>query len=134
MFVRRSTRIISWMNFPGAMRTYRNLLILISNTHTVVDQAHIVAEKGISRILRDDTKRNEERKTISVALGLHEIKVAAVVLVLHLQTNGLLNFTILKLNGGVVLVAVSVVVSECAQCFLVAFFGNKPARRFRDPC
>jgi hypothetical protein len=50
---------------------------LVCNTHAVVDKIDVVAEESVSRVLRDDTERDEERQSVSVALGSHEVKIAA---------------------------------------------------------
>jgi hypothetical protein len=54
-------------------------------------------------------------------------------LVLHLHTDSLLDLPIFELDGGIILVSVSVVVGQYIQGFLVALFGDKPTGRFRDP-
>jgi hypothetical protein len=113
--------------------TNRNLLVLIGDTHAVVDQTGIVAEQCVSRVLRDDTERDKDCETVSVTLGLHKVKVTAVLLILHFQTDSLLDLTVFKLNGGIVLVAIPVVVGKCAQRFLISLLGYQPTRRFRDP-
>lgn len=91
---------------------YRNLLGLLSDTHAVVDQTSVVAEQGITTVLRDNSKGNQESQTIAVAPGSHEIQVTAVLLVSHLQADGLLDFAVLELHSSIVLITVTVVVSQ----------------------
>lgn len=114
-------------------KTNRNLLGLFSDTHAVVYQIGVVAEQGIATVLGNDSQRNQKCQTVTVTLGLHEVQVAAVLLELHLQADSLLDLTVLKLNGGVVLITISVIVGECVQCFLVPLLGDEPTGRFRDP-
>ena len=114
-------------------KTNRNLLGLFSDTHAVVDQIGVVAEQGIATVLGNDSQGNQKRQTVTVTLSLHEVQVAAVLLKPHLQADSLLNLTVLKLNGGVVLIPISVVIGECVQCFLVPLLGDEPSGRFRDP-
>lgn len=49
--------------------TYRNLLIFSCDSSVRVDQVGIVADDGITRVLREETKRDEKRQTISVSLS-----------------------------------------------------------------
>jgi len=52
----------------GLATIERNLLILSCDTSVCVDQVGIVANNGITRVLREETKRDEKRQTISVSL------------------------------------------------------------------
>lgn len=113
---------------------YRNLLGLLRDTHAVVDQASVVAEQGIATILRDDSKGNKESQAIAVAPGSHEVQVTAVLLVSHLQADGLLDFAVLELHSSIVLIAVAVVVSQGVESLIVSLLGNQPTGRLRDPC
>jgi hypothetical protein len=113
---------------------YRNLLGLLGNTHAVVDQASVVAEQSVATVLRDDSKGNQESQTIAVAPGPHEVQVTAVLLVSHLQADGFFDFAVLELDSGIVLIAVTVVVSQGVESLIVSLFGNQPTRRLRDPC
>lgn len=113
--------------------TYRNFLGLLSDTHAVVDQTSVVAEQGIAAILRDDTQRHQDSQSVAVSAGLHEVKIAAVLLVLHLQADGVLNFAVFKLDGWVVLVAVAVIVRQDAKGLIVSLLGDEPTRRLGNP-
>jgi hypothetical protein len=44
------------MRVRDDLGAYRNLLGLLSDTHAVVDQASLVAEQGITTVLRDNSK------------------------------------------------------------------------------
>lgn len=81
----------------------------------------------------DDSQRDQNCQTITVTLGPHKVEVAAVLLVLHLHTDSLLDLPVFELDGGIILVSVSVVVGQYIQGFLVALFGDEPTGRFGDP-
>jgi hypothetical protein len=83
--------------------------------------------------LRNDAERHQDSQSVAVAFRLHEIEVAAVLLVLHLQADGLFDLSVLELDGRIALVAVAVVVGESAQCFVVSLFGYEPSGRLWDP-
>lgn len=117
----------------GEGATNGNLLSLFGDTHAVVDQIGVVAEQGISTVLGNDTQRNQKCQAVTVTLGPHEIQIAAVLLVPHLQADSLLNLTVFKLNSGVVLISIAVVVGKCVQCFFVSLLRDEPTGRFRDP-
>ena len=117
----------------GFKKTNRNLLVLFGNTHAVVDQVGIVTEQRIATILGDNSQRDQNCQTITVTLRPHKVEVAAVLLVLHLHTDSLLDLPIFELDGGIILVSVSVVVGQYIQGFLVALFGDEPTGRFGDP-
>lgn len=112
------------MGFGHGLVAYRDLLGLLSDTHAVVDQAGVVAEQSIAAVLRDDSQRNQESQTIAVTTGSHEVQVTAVLLVGHLQADGLLDFAVLELNSRVVLITVAVVVGQGVEGFIVSLLGN----------
>lgn len=113
--------------------TYRNLLALFGDAHAVIDQTGIVAEQRIPAVLRDDTQRHQDSQPVTIPAGLHEVKIAAVLLVLHLQTNGVFDLAVFKLDCRVVLVPVAMVVSQDAECLIVSLLGHEPTRRLWDP-
>lgn len=57
--------------------TYSKLLVLFLDTSTFVDDVHVVGENSVARVLRDDTKRNNNGEAPSVTSGLEEIDVAS---------------------------------------------------------
>lgn len=106
---------------------------MLGNSHTVVDKIDIVAEQSISRVLRDDTERNEKHQAISVTSGLQEVGVIARLPVLKLESEGLLDFTELELDGRILSVAISMVMSERRKRLFVSFLRNVPSWRFWNP-
>jgi len=114
--------------------TYWDFLVLVCNSHSVINKIHVVAEEGIARVLRDDTERNEYHKSATVALGADEICVTARLLVEELQTQGLLDLEKFKLDCCIVLITICVVLGKCRQCLLVTFFGHEPTWRLWNPC
>lgn len=113
--------------------TYWNFLGLISDAHTVVDQTGVVAEQGISTVLRDNTQRDKDGQSIAVTSGLHKVQIATVLLNDHFQADGLLDLAEFELNGGVVLVAVTMVVGEDIKGFIISLLRDQPSGRLGDP-
>lgn len=114
-------------------KTYRNLLALFCNAHAVINKTDIIAEESISRVLGNDTERDEESQSVSIALGPHEIQIAAGLLVFEFESQGFLNLTEFERNSRVLFVAISVVFGEDVLGFIVAFLGDVPTRRFWNP-
>ena len=117
----------------GLTSVQRNLLVLVLDTHGLVDQVHVVGEESVTRVLRDDTERKEKHESVAITLGLEEINVASIGLDLELKAKSLLDFLVLKLDSCVVGISVGVEFSESSQCLVVALMGHVPSRRFWDP-
>lgn len=113
--------------------TYWNFLALLFDTHGLVNKIHVVAEKRVAAVLGDDTERNQDSKTISVALGSQEIHVAASLLELEFETECFLDFLVFELNGRVVDITICVVVCQRRQRLLGLVFRDVPTWRFGDP-
>lgn len=109
------------------------LLVGVGDASGVVEDRYVVGDDGISGPLREDTEGEKDSQPVSVALGLKEVGVAAGLLVLHLQSEGLLDFPVLELHSGVLVVAVAVVLGEDSESILVLVLGDKVTRRLRDP-
>lgn len=114
--------------------TYTQLLVLVGDTGAVVDQVHVVGDDGVTGVLGDETNGHDNGKSPPVALGLHEVEVAGVLTGLLLELEGLANLAVLELNGGIVGVAVGVVLGQDLEGLLVAVLGNEPSGRLRDDC
>lgn len=111
----------------------RDFLVLVFDTHRPVDYAHVVGNESVTRVLRDDTERDEEHKTVSVATGAEEIGVGTGLLSQEFETESLLDFLVLKLDSGVLNISVGMVLSESGKCFLGTVVGDVPSWRFWDP-
>lgn len=70
---------------------------------------------------------------MTVARCLDKVEVAAVLLALILQSNGILNLVVFELNGRIVLIAIGMVLGEDFQGFLRALLGNQPTRGLGNP-
>ena len=106
---------------------------LVRNTSTLVDNVGVVADQSITRVLRDDTQRDQEHKTVTVTAGSEEIEVATSLLSLVLKSNGILDFLVLELHSLIVLVAVGVVLGKDVEGLFVTLVGHEPTGRFGDP-
>lgn len=109
------------------------LLGLVLDTSALVDNVGIVADQSISRVLRDDTQGDQEHETVTVTAGSKEIKVAAALLSLVFEGDGLLDLSVLKLHGRVVGVSVGVVLGKDVKGFLVTLVSHKPTGGLGDP-
>lgn len=99
----------------------------------VVELARVVGDDGVAGPLGEDTEGDEHGQPVAVALGLDEVGVAALLLGLQLQGEGLPDLTVLELDSRVVDVAVGVVSSENLECLVVLVLGNQVTRRLRNP-
>ena len=84
---------------------YPKLRLLPRNTTAFVDQMRVVRDDSVAAVLGDDTDRYDNGKPPSVALGLEEVQVAGAVSDLRLYPESFPYFTVLELDGQVVLVA-----------------------------
>lgn len=99
------------------MVTYAKLLVLVLDTSTFVDDVNVVGEECISRVLRNDTQRNNNGKPPSVAFGLEKVQITGASLGVTICLDGLLDLAILELHGWVVHVAAAVVPRQNIQGF-----------------
>jgi len=117
----------------GGSNVETQLLASGGDTGTSVDQVGVVGEQGVTRVLRDDTERDENGQPPSVTLGLQEVDVVGALLGLLLQSQGVSDFTEFELDGGVVLVTGGVVVGEHVQGLIRTILVNQPSWGFWDP-
>ena len=108
-------------------------MVLVLDTHALVDKIHVVADQSVTTVLGNDSKSNEKHQPISVALGTEEIHVSAGLLDFELEADCLLDFLVFELNRRVMDIAVSVVFGKRCQRFFWAIMGNVPTWRFWDP-
>lgn len=105
----------------------------IIDTGGFVKHAGVVGDDGIARPLREDAERDEDDEAVPVTLGLEEVEVAAGLGGLVLEADRLLDLAELELDGGVVHVAVGVVLGEDVQRLVVLILGHQVAGRLRHP-
>jgi hypothetical protein len=106
---------------------------LVCNTHAVVDKVDVVAEESVSRVLRNDTERDEERQSVSVALSSHEVKIAACLLVFKFEPEGFLDFAELEGDCCILSVTIGVVMGQDGLGLFVTLLRDEPTWRFWDP-
>jgi hypothetical protein len=116
----------------GQAAVHTELSVAISNADRLVHIGGIVRDETVAGPLREETKRSNEQKSVAVAAGLEEVEVAAGLLVLEFETDGLLDLVVLELDGRVVDVAVGVVLSKNVESLFVAFLGDQPTGGLRN--
>jgi hypothetical protein len=102
------------------------LSVTVGYTDRVVDISGVVGGETVARPLGEETERRKEHKPVPVALGLEEVEVGRSLLVLELEAESLLDLGVLELDGGVIDVAVGVVLSKHLKGFLVPLLGDQP--------
>jgi len=109
------------------------LLSLASDTGTLVDDTCVVADEGVAGPLGEETKGDDDHKTLAVAGGPDEVKVRGTFLGQEFNADSLLHLSILKHDSGIAVVIVGVVVSKHAESLIVPVLGQQPTWGFRDP-
>lgn len=99
----------------------------------VVQLGRVVGNDGVTGPLGEDTQRDEDGQTVAVAPGAQEVQVAAGFGGLELEPEGLLDLVELELDGGMVGVAVCVILGEDGQGLVVLILGHQVTRRFGHP-
>lgn len=112
----------------GKATVHAELGVAISDTNRLVHVRGIVGDETVSGPLGEETEGSEEEETVPVAASLEEIEIAGSLLVLVFQTESLFDLVVFELHGGVVVVAVGVVLAEDVEGFFVALLGNQPTR------
>ena len=114
-------------------QTYSKLVSVVGNANSVIDLLGEVRNQTVTAPLREETERDDDNESVTVALGAEEVEVTATFLVLELNAEGLLDLTVFKLYGCIILIAVGVVVGEDIEGLLVTVPGNEPTGGFRAP-
>jgi hypothetical protein len=109
------------------------LLVLRVDTGVFVDSVNVVGENGVTRILGNDTKRDNDTETPQIALGAEEVQIGARPTERLLDSDGFLDFTVLELDGGVVRVAASMPFGQNGQRLFISVLVNEVTGRLRDP-
>lgn len=97
---------------------------LIGYTSTLVNEVGIIADQRIAGVLRDDTQRDEEYETMTVARCLEKVEIATILLVLILKGNSILDLSVLELNCRVIAVPVGMVLGEDLESVFVTLLGH----------
>jgi hypothetical protein len=112
---------------------YTELLVLVMDTGTFVNNVNVVGENGIAGVLRNDTKGDDDGQTPAVSLCLEEIRVSDGAVSQLVKAHRLFDLLELVLHGCVVLVASSVVGGEHVKRLIGAILGDQVSWGFRDP-
>lgn len=102
---------------------YTELLVLFMDTGTFVDNIDVVGENGVTRVLGNDTERDNDGQTPAVPLRLEEIAVFDSAVSQLVKTHRLLDLLKLVLHGSIVLVASGVVGGEHFKRLVRAILG-----------
>ena len=108
-------------------------LLGATDTSGFVDLVGVVGEESVARPLREQTKRNDEHKSVPVSLGPDEVRERRALLGEELEANGLLDLLELELDQRVVNVAISVVLAEHLKRVLGPLLRQQPTRRLGNP-
>lgn len=114
------------------MVTYSKLLVLLGNTGTLVDNVHVVGQNGVTRVLGDDTERNDDGESPAVALGEQEVDITGLLLDCLVGVDGLLDLAVLELDGGIVDIAAGVVLGKNGKGLLGLVLADQVTGGLRD--
>lgn len=116
----------------GKVATYTELLVLISDTGTLVDDIHVVGEESVTRVLGDDAQTDDDGKSPQVSSCLDKVEIAGGLSYHLIVLNGLLDLSILELNSRVVLVATCMVLGKGRKSLFGLIFIDEESRRLGD--
>ena len=100
---------------------------MLLDTSTFVNDIHVVGEDSVTRVLRDDTKGDDDSKTPHVTPGLEEVNVTSG-LGSVVGLDCLLDLAVLELNCGVVLVTAGMVLGQNTEGLLGSVLVDKETR------
>jgi hypothetical protein len=113
--------------------TYSELLVLVGDASSSVDEVHVVGNDGVAAVLGNETDRDNDCEPPAVSLGLHEVEIAGGVAGRPLKLEGLADLAILELDSGVLVVSIGVKLGQNREGFLVAVLGNQEPRGLGYP-
>lgn len=102
---------------------YTELLVLVMDTGTFVNDVDVVGENGVTRVLGNDTEGDDDGQTPAVPLCLEEIAIFDSAVSQLVKTHRLLDLLKLVLHGSIVLVASGVVGGEHFKRLVRAILG-----------
>jgi hypothetical protein len=111
------------------IRPYPEFLALCGDTSGSIDQVHVVGDDGVAAVLGDDTDGYDNGKPPAITLGSEEVHVACAPGNFFFYPEGFPDFTVLELDGRVVLVAVGVPFGQGLEGLVVAVLGDEPSGR-----
>ena len=109
------------------------LLILLSDAGTLIDGVHVVGEESVTRVLRDDTKRNDDSQSPAITPCAEEVQIASRSVGFLLDTNCFLDLSKLELNSSVVNIPASMMLGKDLKRFFVSILVDKKTGRLRKP-
>lgn len=116
-----------------ADETHTELRSRTADADTLVQQVGVVGDDGVAGPLREEAERDEDHEAVAVARGAEEVEVAAARLGFQLHLEGVADLAELELDGGVVAVAVAVVLGEGVEGLVESVVGDEEAGGLRDP-
>lgn len=105
----------------------------VADTGVLVQNRSVVGNDGIAGPLGEDTERDDDHETVAVTTGFEEVNVLGRGVGDLLELDGVADFAELELDGGVVGIAVGVVLGENVEGLVVAVLGDEETRRLGDP-
>lgn len=109
------------------------LLVLASDSGSLVDGAHVLGEQSVTRVLGDNAERDDDGQPPAVALGAEEIEVGRGLVGVLLDLDGLLDLAELELDSSVVGVATGVPLGKNRKSLLLPILVDEVTGGLRDP-
>ena len=117
----------------GLAGAQNQAVVLLLHARVLVETGRVVGDDTVAGPLGEEAEGDQDAEAVAVALGLEEVDVlgAGVGDLLHLD--GVADLVELELHGGVVDVAVGVVLGEDRKGLVIAVMGDQPTGRFGNP-
>lgn len=93
------------------------------DTGTLVNFADVIGEQSVSRILRDDTKGDNDRQTPAITLGPEEVRVFGGTISQLINAHSLLDLLELILDSCIVFITTCMVLGEYVKCLISPILG-----------
>lgn len=108
-------------------------LVLTRQASVDVETGRVVRDDTITRPLREEAEGEENNKAISVTLGLEEVGVFGAVVGKLLGLDSVTDLTVLKLDSGMVDIAVGVVLGKNVKSLILTVLSDKESRGLGNP-
>lgn len=99
----------------------------------LVEEVGVVGDDGVSGPLGEEADGDEDDEAVAVSGGPEEVQVVGCLLVLELHLDGVAGLAELELDGGVVAVAVAVVLGEDVERLVELVVGDEEAGGLGNP-